>query len=132
MRKIAEVESWRFDTSEAYGDPSLLVCQLFLRWEADLEMYAGEDLVCGMIDGRLAISPGNWLDGFLPIEVGEEARFAADGALEAFEAERITAGVWALSPSLNIPGEIHGFLVLYDVPEPPPWQQRIVVVGAAR
>jgi hypothetical protein len=36
--------------------------------------------------------------------------------------ERIVPGVWALNPSLNIPGVIHVFVLLYGVPNPAPWE----------
>ena len=31
-------------------------------------------------------------------------------------------GVWEVSPSLLVPGQIHAFVTLVGVPEPPPWR----------
>jgi hypothetical protein len=39
----------------------------------------------------------------------------------AWGMERLGPGVWSLEPSLVIPGLLHAFITLVDVPEPPPW-----------
>lgn len=49
------------------------------------------------------------------------------GELTKYGAELVTKGVWAISPSLNAEGVIHAFLVLYDVPDPAPWERGIAL-----
>jgi hypothetical protein len=44
-----------------------------------------------------------------------------------YGAERVTAGVWAITPSLNVVGVIHGFVVIHGVPDPAPWERLIVL-----
>lgn len=34
---------------------------------------------------------------------------------------KLGLGVWALSDSIHLPGIYHAYVVLHDVPEPPPW-----------
>lgn len=41
---------------------------------------------------------------------------------------RSAPGIWCLSPSLNVPGLVHAFVVLYGVPDPAPFDKRILVV----
>jgi hypothetical protein len=50
--------------------------------------------------------------------------------LQAFGARKFTGGAWALEPSLNLPGILHGFVVLTGVPDPPPWKRRVVLATA--
>jgi hypothetical protein len=76
----------------------------------------------------LWISPAHPIP--IPIVLGREVTDDA-GDLVKFGSERVIPGVWALNPSLNVPGLIHAFVVLYDVPDPAPWEveKRIVVVS---
>lgn len=127
MTTAADVAAWREGAVFEFGDPSEPVCQLFFRWEGNYPDYQGHDLACGCTpDGILVLLFG--VDGLLPVRVraGEPA-IAPTGELDAFGATPITGDVWALSPSLNVPGELHGFVVLYGVPTPAPWEQRIVL-----
>jgi hypothetical protein len=64
----------------------------------------------------------------LPVVKGE-CELDMIGIVKNFGATEISTGVWALAPSLNLPGCIHGFIVLYDVPSPAPWERRIVLIG---
>ena len=49
------------------------------------------------------------------------------GELEIFGAVNIAQGVWSLTPSLNLPGLIHCFVVLYEVPPAASWLQSTVL-----
>lgn len=126
MKTFADVAQWCADAAEDLGDPSIVVCQLFFRWQDDLHAYRGSELACGMLDGELVlllrpeVSP-------LQVSIEDAPKVDGDGALLAFGAEQITRDVWALTPSLNAPGLIHAFVVLYGVPDPAPWERRIVL-----
>jgi hypothetical protein len=122
----ADVEAWCAGAALEFGDPSEPVCQLFFHFERDFVNYQGEALVCGWSDGGMlmllfgaAAAGGALLP--VPVRAGNPI-IAPTGELEAFGATPITGDVWALSPSLNVPGALHGFVVLYNVPTPAPWQ----------
>lgn len=128
MKTFQELEQWCTGAAEQFGDPSVPVCQLFLRWQDSLEALSGEDLVCSMRATDLLLQLGSGLPPLpMPICTGKP-QFAPDGELTAYGAERITTGIWSITPSLNAVGFVHAFLVLYDVPEPAPWERRIVLL----
>lgn len=128
MKTADQVSRWCGGAAEQFGDPSVPVCQLFLRWQEVLSVPRGDDaLVCGMLDGELVLLLGPEFRPFpIPLLVGDMQLDDA-GDLEAFGADRIAPGVWALTPSLNAEGAIHAFIVLYDVPEPAPFERRILL-----
>jgi hypothetical protein len=127
MTTAADVTAWRQGAALEFGDASEPVCQLFFRWEADYLDYQGQDLACGCTpDGVLVLLFGAGGVVPVPVRAGAPAITPA-GELEAFGATPITGDVWALSPSLIVTGELHGFVVLYGVPTPAPWEQRIVL-----
>lgn len=35
---------------------------------------------------------------------------------------RLGSGAWTVLPSVHVPGQMHAFLTLTNVPEPPPWK----------
>ena len=125
MRTCAEVLQWCAGAAEELGDPSAAVCQLFVRWVDDLVSFEGEELVCGMDAGDIVLWLGPGL--LFPLSLQTGGPQIEDDELKSFGAELITPGVWALEPSLNVPATIHGFLVLYGVPDPAPWERRIVL-----
>lgn len=65
----------------------------------------------------------------LPIRVSIEDCILEGGILKAFHVRPISRGVWVLAPSLNVPGAMHVFLVLTNVPAPAPWQRLILMPG---
>ena len=130
MKTIQEVEHWRQQAEMEYGNAALPVGQLFVRYvEGDSRPTVDEyfDLFCFWENNELVL----WLgpDLIVPIEVSDKGALFDQGELRAFGASAITTGLWALTPSLNLPGVIHGFITLYDVPSIPPWVRRIVLVG---
>ena len=129
MRTFEEVRRWIVGAAEEFGDPAAPVGQLFFRWREDLDAFDGEDLACGMRDGELVLYLGPVAEPLpLPVSV-EGATYGRDGELLAFGLQRLTEGpreVWTMTPSLNIRGLIHGFVVLYDVPTSA-LERRIVV-----
>ena len=48
--------------------------------------------------------------------------------LVEFGVDRIAPGLWVLNPSLNIPGVLHAFIALYDVPNPAPWEGGLILL----
>lgn len=131
MKTTREVEAWCDGAAERFGDPSIPVCQLFVRFLAG--GLPGEDIVATptVNDRELAL----WLPQ-LPFPVALEfsqdrrSHIKASGELMAFGWEQIIPGVFALTPSLNLTFVIHAFIVLYDVPNPVPWEKsRIALVS---
>jgi hypothetical protein len=76
-----------------------------------------------------------WLDPDappLPLPISPDGpRLTSDG-LEAFGIDRVAPSLWALTPSLNIPDFIHAFMVLYDAPNPAPWESERPVCEGCR
>lgn len=132
MRTFSDLAQWCEGAAEALGDPAEAVCQSFFRWQDDLPNYRGDDLACGVLDGELVLllePRGGRLP--LPIRVGEAevVRQGPHVELVKYGVELVTAGVWAVDPSLKIEGRVHTFVVLYDVPDPAPWggERRILL-----
>lgn len=127
MKTFAEVAAWHAGALEQFGDPAAPVCQIFVRWQEGLDgADRGEDVVVGPIDGglRLVLGPRS----SLPVRIKSgEPQISDEYELSAFGAELVVDGVWALTPSLNVEGVIHAFLVVYGVPDPAPWETWILL-----
>lgn len=112
-----DLAAWCAGAEEEFGDPSIPVCQLFLKWADPLILHRGIELAAGMIEGDLFLQ----LDANLgPLQI----------PLDRYEFKRATKGVYAMTPSLNIPGILHGYVVLIDVPEQgalPPWESLVIL-----
>jgi hypothetical protein len=136
VKTIDEVERWIQGAAAECGDPSIPVCQLFARYVNGDHRPAGEELF-DLFCFRNAIREPDeftlWLgpDLVLPLFISRDGPQIANGELQSFGAEEVTRGVWTLRPSLNIPGLIHGFVMLYDVPSPAPWERLIILPGEA-
>lgn len=130
IRRSIDLEQWFAGACAEFSDPSEPICQLFFRWQDEIDAYAGEELVCGAANGEFVLRLGPRFPS-IPLAIEPEPRIGEDGALQAFGAEEIAPGVWSLSPSLNVPEFIHGFVVFYDVPRPAPWARRIILPGDA-
>jgi hypothetical protein len=48
------------------------------------------------------------------------------GAMRYYGLARLGPGVWRLDPSLYVPGGLHAFIVLCDVPDPAPFARSIL------
>ena len=126
MRTSTELVDWCVGAAAEFGDPSIPVCQLFFRWQRGVEHRTSDELVCGFVDGRLQLVIDG-CDFVFPISVHSGDPEITDEGDVTYGATRITSGVYALTPSLNAVGILHAFIVLYDAPEPAPWDQRIVL-----
>lgn len=133
MKTFEQVAQWCAGAAEQLGDPSKPVCQIFVRYRQDLVLDdIGDELICGMADGELVLALGpDFLPYPLPIEAGA-GRYDERG-IEAYGIELVTKGVWSIAPSFFVPGVIHAFIVVYDVPDPAPWERTIILPpGVAR
>jgi hypothetical protein len=128
MKTFSQVEEWCDGAEQEFGDASVPIAQLFIRYVP--AFCVGTDLMFTMegcdlllkiwptvVPVRLRVSPNGPDLG----DDGEEVL--------AFGAERISPGLWALIPSLSIPGLIHAFVTLYDVPNPAPWEGGLIVLA---
>ena len=133
MKTIQEVERWRAEARAAFDDPANVVCQLFVRYvEADHTPKQTSEyfnLFC-FRDGQEIVV---WLgpDLIIPLIISRDGSETDELGVLKFGADSISCGVWALTPSLNIPGVIHGFVILYDVPTPAPWERLIILPSEA-
>jgi hypothetical protein len=131
VNTFAEVKAWHDGAAAQFGDASVPVCQCFFQWHTGLETVydGGEDLVCGVLAGDVVLVLGPTFPTLpLPLRMGEPE--IVDGELVAFGVDRVAAGVWQVTPSLNYEGLIHAFVVLVDVPDPAPWERRIVIASS--
>lgn len=130
MKTLSEVEEWRVGATNELGDPAAAVAQIFARFVPRLPARAYQDVIAGYENGSLLLSFE--LANVVPLPID------ADGPLYDEELRRLTAfgirnvcpGFWHLTPSLNIPGVIHAFVCIYDVPAVAPWENRIIVVSS--
>lgn len=130
MRTSDQLTAWRIGAQLQFGDPSVPVCQCFFEWRQaftssapGLEAYY--DPPSRQCDGAVVLRLAPDLNVDIPVRTGEPE--VDDDGVVAFGAEEITRGVWALRPSLNMPGLLHAFVVLYGVPDPAPWARCLVV-----
>jgi len=82
-------------------------------------------------DGR---NPGGWMLYVRAFIEDELAAFSVpvksnmyelrpDGSMEIFGLRQLGPGTWRVAPSVNIPGQIHAFVILCGVPDPAPWEK---------
>ncbi len=123
VRTMEHLKRWLEGAERFFGTPDGATCMLFFKWvERPENSHARElgDLVCGNLVGSVM---DLWFGPEplpIPVTLGQQ-RMTSDGQLRTFGVEGIAPGLWAVSPSLNIPDTLHGFVVLYDVPEPAPF-----------
>ena len=139
MRTIREVCDWCTAVEHDMGDPAASVAQVFARYVEDVDAYRGEDLVFGLHGGKaqngaVALQLRLWvgpaihpaaIQGVIVPATMDGPKFALDQLL-TFGVRPVSPGLWYLNPSLNLPGQIHAFIVLYDVPTPAPWDKPVI------
>jgi hypothetical protein len=144
MTTRAELEGWVMTVERQLGDPAAACGLLCIPWRsgivADLtspaaaggEMYAGPVSEQGDAIALTFPPKADYLADeetiCLPMGIGLDAPEVHPvlGVMR-YQAKRVCAGVWALNPSLNVDGLIHAFVVLHGVPDPAPWERRIVL-----
>lgn len=125
MRTFEELAGWCAGAAEECGDPSRYCGQAFVRWVDDLpNTDLDERLAFGFVEGELVLALGPQFEP-LPLTIKTGAPEIGEDGCITFGADPITAGVWGLTPSFNAVGIVHAFIVLYDVPNPAPWERRI-------
>lgn len=145
MKTISETFEWCIGVAARYGDPAMRVAPVYARFVQERPVpkerrgvlskhLSGEaaidhdEILATWEDGKLWISLADeWLD--LPIDPNGAQFDLGTGELKAFGMTEITRGLWALTPSLNIPNTFHFFVHVFDVPESAPWERRIITVS---
>jgi hypothetical protein len=114
---------------ETGGDPAEIVCQVFVPWRPDATQP--RDVRPEYIwTHRALILDFTHAGVVLPLDIAGDLEPAiADGKIEAYGLRKVCPGVWALAPSLLIEGIVHCYLVFHGVPDPAPWESRIIVVS---
>lgn len=126
MKTFTEIEHWTTGAMLQFGDPAKPVGHAFFRYVGDVDDLRREDDLVFSAQGRdLKLLFGHGEIVHVQLSGHEQSEFDGE-QLAAFGAEPVTAGLWALTPSLNIPQQIHVFVTLYDVPTPAPWVKSIV------
>ena len=129
MKTVAEIEEWMAGVAAHFGDPSARTCQIFAQMVKH-PVRSGFHLLANWDDQNylmLNFGSDEWLP--LPVDVDGPSAYE-DGSIEAYGLKKVCDGVWSITPSLNMPGLIHAFVTIYDVPKPAPWESVIVVVGS--
>lgn len=132
MKTIREVEQWCAGAEMQFGDPAIPVGQVFARYVADTDLYMGDDVVVDLLLSftkvplkpyglHIRLWPRQRKPCGVEIEIAMDGPKFALGQLLTFGVRPVAPGLWYLYPSLNLPGQIHAFVVLYDVPTPAPW-----------
>lgn len=120
MKTLTEVVQWVDGAAAQFDDPAKPIGMLFAKFEAgDIEQPRPELVTARWAEGALWLNlPFDWL----PLDVAAKPVICGTtGAMRAYGLEQVSDSLWAISPSLNMPGELHVFVVVYDVPTPAPW-----------
>jgi hypothetical protein len=123
MTTVDELQRWCEGSELQFGSASAAICQLYFRWVDSLLDNRGTELVCGMLNREVHLHFADWTSP-LPFPLLTDTV-----KLDAYCAHRVTKGIYSVMPSLNMPDILHAFITLYDVPEPAPWERRIVIAG---
>jgi hypothetical protein len=131
MKTLAEVKEWRIGAAQELGDPSAAVALMFARFLPRLpERVYNDEVVAIYKDEALGLSFEHGRFEMLPIDTDGPLYDEELQRLVAFGMRKVRDGLWHLTPSLNMPGVIHAFVCIYDVPIHAPWENRIIVVNS--
>ena len=128
MKTVAELNAWIVGAAQQFGDPAIPVGQMFVRFQHTIG-HANTDLIATYEHGLLLINLRVIFSEVLPLELNVDGPQFDDSGLTAFGIEKVSDGLWHLTPSLNLPDLVHAFVVVYDVPSPAPWEPRGVLLG---
>lgn len=129
MKTVDEVLDWHDVAAREFEDPATPIGQIFPRYKAVPPEHARDELIATFTPSDDPHGGTITLNECLDLSFDVDARglpLYRGGMLVAFGLEKITDSVWSLHPSLNIPGVIHAFVVIYDVPSPAPWERKII------
>lgn len=127
-----ELYAFLMEAELRLGDPSQAVCLLVVPWRDAPLTFADE---CGLAV-RFSNAKMEIVFEMVDEDGVRELPLAVDvndpviderGVLKAFHVRPLARGVWALAPSLHVPGALHAFVVLTGVPDPAPWQRLILM-----
>lgn len=130
MRTQAELLEWCGGAEREFGDPAAVIGQIFVRYQPTAYPRTGD--ITAVYNHRLSrlsidlFGAENGLDSVFPVALHVDGPEFTDDSLVAFGVSEIAPGLWSLTPSLNVPELLHVFVVLYAVPEPAPWESRIL------
>lgn len=125
MKTIAELQEWCAAVEDEFGDAAEAVGLLFARFQQCAPTGTGieQDVVISWDGEQLVLE----LFGGVPLRLDMNGpRLSLQNDLDAFGVYQVAPGLWHLTPSLNLPGVLHMFVVLYDVPSPAPWERQII------
>ena len=113
-------------------DPSDVVCQVFVPWHPDIAQlcdvrpnYDYQERVLLLVFSHASVTVT------VPVPISEDLEPSIIcGEIQAYGLRKVCLGVWALAPSLLVPGLVHCYVVFHGVPEPAPWESQIIVVSA--
>ena len=127
MRTLAELQAWRDKATEILGDPAATCGVAFFRYVRSGPLF-DPDLIFSD-EGSDLLLRFERRSAPLRISISREGPKMLAGELVEFGVDRIAPGLWVLNPSLNIPGVLHAFIALYDVPDPAPWEGGLIVLA---
>jgi hypothetical protein len=132
MKSVIELTDFIEGAAEEFTDPSIPICEIFARFVEMpklLTSHDAEDILASYsrLEGKLVLRFGP--SAVIKVAVSIDGpQGDAEGVL-AFGLFAVTPGLWSLRPSVNLPGLLHAFTVLYDVPVPAPWEREILITG---
>jgi hypothetical protein len=115
---------------ETGGDPAEIVCQVLVPWHPDITQLRDVRPEYKHRE-KVLLLDFTHTDVVLPVPISESGEpVIFDGVIEAYSLRKACAGVWALAPSLLVPDLVHCYIVFHGVPDPAPWESRIILVSA--
>ena len=112
-----------------FGDPAKPVFLLAVNFSPITKLQNGD--VRAQYNPAISSLTLDFGGSLLTIEISPDGAIFEKDKLLAFHIRKLCSGIWAISPSLNMPGILHAFLVLHNVPEPAPWERMIFLASEA-
>lgn len=130
IKTFDDLREWCFSVADGLGDPSAATGNAFFEFRRSRIGPPSDLLSCTFSDRQgllLQLGPDQPESDLLPLSIKMgESEIGVDG-VENYGMTPIIPGLWAIDPSLNVRGVLHVFVTVYGVPDPAPWEKRIVV-----
>lgn len=128
MKGVRELLDWCEGAEREFGDASVPIGLMFVRLGHE---GVGAELIDQDLTARAdgVVLTLKLFGDDVDLPISNDGPCIEDGSLVAFGIRQVQAGLWHLTPSLNLPGVLHAFVVLYDVPSPAPWERLIYIPG---